>query len=235
MKINLNKKNLNIISFLISLIIFSIILANIYIISNQKINKNYSYELPKKEKTESISSNNFENNSNVNELVKNNEKNISVNEIKNWQIEIEKLNLKTNIAEGINDEVLQNSVGHYVSSNILNGIIALKAYNTGEKNNYFANLKELQIGDEIKYIVNNNQKIYKVVSNKIIDCDEGSDEKNEFKQIFEALNTLNSNENRKEEQDSVQNDKLNKNDILILITYVKDLPNNLRCVIAEKN
>ena len=235
MKINLNKKNLNIISFLISLIIFSIILANIYIISNQKINKNYSYELPKKEKTESISSNNFENNSNVNELVKNNEKNISVNEIKNWQIEIEKLNLKTNIAEGINDEVLQNSVGHYVSSNILNGIIALKAYNTGEKNNYFANLKELQIGDEIKYIVNNNQKIYKVVSNKIIDCDEGSDEKNEFKQIFEALNTLNSNENRKEEQDSVQNNKLNKNDILILITYVKDLPNNLRCVIAEKN
>ena len=235
MKINLNKKNLNIISFLISLIIFSIILAIIYIISNQKINKNYSYKLPKEEKTESISSNNFENNSNVNELVKNNEKNISVNEITNWQIEIEKLNLKTNIAEGISDEVLQNSVGHYVSSNILNGIIALKAYNTGEKNNYFANLKELQIGDEIKYIVNNNQKIYKVVSNKIIDCDEGSDEKNEFKQIFKALNTLNSNENRKEEQDSVQNDKLNKNDILILITYVKDLPNNLRCVIAEKN
>ena len=235
MKINLNKKNLNIISFLISLIIFSIILAIIYIISNQKINKNYSYELPKKEKTESISSNNFENNSNVNELVKNNEKNISVNEITNWQIEIEKLNLKTNITEGISDEVLQNSVGHYVSSNILNGIIALKAYNTGEKNNYFANLKELQIGDEIKYIVNNNQNIYKVVSNKIIDCDEGSDEENEFKQIFKALNTLNSNENRKEEQDSVQNDKLNKNDILILITYVKDLPNNLRCVIAEKN
>ena len=220
---------------MISLIIFSIILAIIYIISNQKINKNYSYKLPKKEKTESISSNNFENNSNVNELVKNNEKNISVNEITNWQIEIEKLNLKTNITEGINDEVLQNSVGHYVSSNILNGIIALKAYNTGEKNNYFANLKELQIGDEIKYIVNNNQKIYKVVSNKIIDCDEGSDEKNEFKQIFKALNTLNSSENKKVEQDSVQNDKLNKNDILILITYVKDLPNNLRCVIAEKN
>ena len=235
MKINLNKKNLNIISFLISLIIFSIILAIIYIISNQKINKNYSYELPKKEKTESISSNNFENNSNVNELVKNNEKNISVNEITNWQIEIEKLNLKTNITEGISDEVLQNSVGHYVSSNILNGIIALKAYNTGEKNNYFANLKELQIGDEIKYIVNNNQKIYKVVSNKIIDCDEGSDEENEFKQIFKALNTLNSSENKKEEQDSVQNNNLNKNDILILITYVKDLPNNLRCVIAEKN
>ena len=234
MKINFNRKNLNIISFLASLIIFSIILIIIYIISNQKLNQNYSYKMPSSGisniNTETILSNEFENKQNVNGMVANNENDISINEITNWQIEIEKLNLKTNIAEGANDEVMQNNVGHYTSSNILNGIIALKAYNIGEGNNYFANLKELQIDDEIKYTVNENQGTYKVTSNKIIECSESLSEVDEFTQILNNIkgNSID-NEDIKTENDQ------SKNDILILITYVKDMPNNLRCVVAEKN
>lgn len=234
MKINFNRKNLNIISFLVSLIIFSIILIIIYIISNQKLNQNYSYKMPSSEisniNTETILSNEFENKQNVNGMVANNENDISINEIRNWQIEIEKLNLKTNIAEGANDEVIQNNVGHYTNSNILSGIIALKAYNIGESNNYFANLKELQIGDEIKYTVNENQSTYKVTLNKIIECSESLSEVDEFTQILNNIkgNSID-NEDTKTENDQ------SKNDILILITYVKDMPNNLRCVVAEKN
>ena len=184
--------------------------------------------------TEPILSNESENKQNINGMVANNENDISINEITNWQIEIEKLNLKTNIAEGANDEVIQNNVGHYTSSNILNGIIALKAYNSGQRNNYFANLKELQVGDEIKYIVNDKQKTYKVVSNKIIECNEELDETNEFTKICSYINDLKININ-KGNVTIAQDNTSSLNDILILITYVKDLPNNLRCVVAEKN
>ena len=184
--------------------------------------------------TEPILSNESENKQNINGMVANNENDISINEITNWQIEIEKLNLKTNIAEGANDEVIQNNVGHYTSSNILNGIIALKAYNSGQRNNYFANLKELQVGDEIKYIVNDKQKTYKVVSNKIIECNEELDETNEFTKICSYINDLKIN-NSKGNVTIAQDNTSSLNDILILITYVKDLPNNLRCVVAEKN
>lgn len=155
---------------------------------------------------------------------------LPVAQVTNWQIEIEKLNLTTNIAEGTSSDVISNKVGHYTNSNILSRIIALKAYNIGEGNNYFANLKELQIGDEIKYIVNENQSTYKVTSNKIIECSESLSEVDEFTQILNNIkgNSID-NEDTKTENDQT------KNDILILITYVKDMPNNLRCVVAEKN
>ena len=155
---------------------------------------------------------------------------LPVAQVTNWQIEIEKLNLTTNIAEGTSSDVISNKVGHYTNSNILSGIIALKAYNIGESNNYFANLKELQVGDEIKYIVNENQSTYKVTSNKIIECSESLSEVDEFTQILNNIkgNSID-NEDTKTENDQ------SKNDILILITYVKDMPNNLRCVVAEKN
>lgn len=154
---------------------------------------------------------------------------LPVAQVTNWQIEIEKLNLTTNIAEGTSSDVISNKVGHYTNSNILSGIIALKAYNIGESNNYFANLKELQVGDEIKYIVNENQSTYKVTSNKIIECSESLSEVDEFTQILNNIkgNSID-NEDTKTENDQ------SKNDILILITYVKDMPNNLRCVVAEK-
>ena len=155
---------------------------------------------------------------------------LPVAQVTNWQIEIEKLNLTTNIAEGTSSDVISNKVGHYTNSNILSGIIALKAYNIGVGNNYFANLKELQIGDEIKYTVNENQSTYKVTSNKIIECSESLSEVDEFTQILNNIkgNSID-NEDTKTENDQ------SKNDILILITYVKDMPNNLRCVVAEKN
>lgn len=250
MKINFNKRNLNIISFFVSLFIFIIIVFTIRLITNQKINQEYSYVMPSTEQSNETSAENrlaiasaniiganmanenivSANEQNFNQKNSNEVADLPVVQVTNWQIEIEKLNLGTNIAEGVSKDIIENSVGHYTDSNILNGIIGLKAYNVGESNNYFANLKELQIGDEINYTVNENQSTYKVTSNKIIKCDENLNEADEFTQI---LNNIKGNDIDSKNTET-ENDQ-SKNDILILITYVKDLPNNLRCVVAEKN
>ena len=208
MKINYNKKNINIISFFVSVIFFLIILLVLNLFTNKSSQIYYSYQNQEK--------NNLQANLNENII---NQIDIPTSEISNWNIEIEKLNLNANIKEGTSKEIIKNNVGHYTASNVFYGIIALKAYNTGENNNYFANLKELQIDDEIKYTVNNLQSTYKVISNKIIDSNNIDDNKEEYSKIYDYIKRENN---------------ISKNDILILITYVKDMPNNLRRVVAEK-
>ena len=73
--------------------------------------------------------------------------------------------------------------------------------------NYFANLKELIIGDEIKYEVNEEKRTYKVEENIIL--------------------------NKEKIKDKIQ--KIEKeNNFLVLITYVKDMENKNRLVIAKE-
>lgn len=187
---NYNNKNVNIISFFISLIIFLIIISILNYFSS-KVNKNLSISQETNIQNERI----YENSA---------ETDISLVEIQEWKIEIEKLNLNAEIKEGTDENIIKENVGHYSMSNYLNGNIALKAYNTGEYKNYFANLKELEIGDEIKYILNGKKYNYKVISNSIIDNEE------------DAVN------------------KKDKN-TMTLITYIKDMPNKKRCVIANRN
>lgn len=208
MKINYNKKNINIISFFVSVIIFLIILLILKLFTNESSQISYSQTNQEPNNVQV----------NLNESITNQD--IFIEEITEWKIEIEKLNLNANIKEGTNKEIIRNNVGHYSYSNVLYGFVALKAYNTGENSNYFANLKELQIEDEIKYTVNEIECTYKVVSNKIIENTGFEDSKKEYYKIYEYIKSEN---------------KITKKDILILITYVKDMPNKYRCVIAEKN
>ena len=209
MKINYNKKNINIISFFVSIILFLIILLILNLFTSKSSPIFYSYQ------------NQEQNSLQVAQNENNNIKDISINEITNWKIEIEKLNLNADIKEGTSKEIIKNNVGHYIDSTVFYDIIALKAYNTGENNNYFANLKELQIDDKIKYTVNNLQSTYKVISNKIIDMNNVKENsKEEYSKIYDLV---------KEENN------ISQNDILILITYVKDMPNKYRCVVAKKN
>lgn len=188
LKINYSKININIISFFISIIIFILIIKSLKclsLLSNTPISNN-------NEKQDFIESNISQD--------------IELEQIHNWQIQIEKLNLQTAIKEGVAEEVIKENVGHYTTSSLLYGNVALKAYNTGENKKHFANLKQLEIGDEIKYILNNDIFIYIVKENVIIDENE-------------------------EEQYIL---KENKVDILTLVTYIKDMPSKRRCVIAEK-
>lgn len=85
-----------------------------------------------------------------------------------WQIEIPKISLIANIAEGTTKEVLNQYVGHFEESQTECGNIALAAHNRGYKVNYFKDLKKLEQGDVIKYKHNEFEKIYEVEKCRII-------------------------------------------------------------------
>ena len=53
-------------------------------------------------------------------------------------------------------------VGHFENTKFLNGNVGLAAHNRGFPINYFADLKKLQIGDEIIYKTKFGNKKYKV-------------------------------------------------------------------------
>ena len=177
--INFKKSNVNILSFFISSIIFLIIISII----------NYP-------KTSNIKNSSINITNSLDE---------EINEIEKWTIEIKSLGLKANINEIDGDTPTDDYVGHFKNTSILGDNIALIAFNYGKDKNYFANLKDLKIGDEIIYTVNDKVKKYKVSFNQII-------EKQNLKSIIENNNTSS----------------------LKLVTYVKNLSNNLRYVYAQE-
>lgn len=85
-----------------------------------------------------------------------------------WQIEIPKISLIANIAEGTTKEILNQYVGHFQETQKENGNIGLAAHNRGYEVNYFQDLKLLKEGDEIKYKHNEFEKIYEVEKSRII-------------------------------------------------------------------
>ena len=119
-----------------------------------------------------------------------------------WQIEIPKISLIANIAEGTKKETLNQYVGHFQETQKENGNIGLAAHNRGYEVNYFKDLKLLKEGDEIKYKHNEFEKIYEVEKCRIIKDTE-----------WEYLD--NTEENR-----------------LTLITCVENEPEYRRCVQA---
>ena len=185
--INFNKRNINILSFLVSSIIF------IFIVSILNLPNQYS-------KSNTMSNNLF------NKLEEQKSKEIDLNEIKKWDLEIKSLNIKGPISEMEQDTPEEEYIGHFKQTSILGNNIALIAYNFGKTTNYFANLKELKVGDEIIYTVNDTVKKYKVCSNQIIEK--------------ENLNEILAEKNQSE-------------DTLKLFTYVKDLDTKLRYICAK--
>ena len=186
--INFNKFNVNILSFFISLIIF-LILISIINISKFPNKNNLNF---------------VKNNIDISNKIKNQD--INENEITEWYIEIKSLGIKANINQIEGYVPDENYVGHFKDTSILGNNIALIAFNYGATKNYFANLKDLKVGEEVKYTVNKKIKKYKVISNQII-------EKNSLKTILKDYNN---------------------STCLKLFTYVKDLDNNLRYVYAQE-
>ena len=186
--INFNKSNVNILSFFISSIIFFILIS---IINYPKISKKNNLNI-------------IENNSIVSDKLESED--ITEAEIRKWYIEIKSLGLKANINQIEGSIPDDDYVGHFKSTDILGENIALIAFNFGSKNNYFANLKELKVSDEIIYTVNDKVKKYKVIYNQII-------EKESLKSVIEEHNS---------------------NKCLKLFTYIKDLSGKLRYVYTEE-
>ena len=78
------------------------------------------------------------------------------------------------IKDGIDENTLNEYIGHFPNTSNWSGNIGLAAHNRGYKNNYFSNIKYLENGDEIIYNVNNNIKKYKVKKKIEIDSDDWS-------------------------------------------------------------
>mgnify|MGYP004494876551 FL=1 len=97
---------------------------------------------------------------------KNNKENIEKSEL--WQIEVPAISLVANIEEGTDKDVLNQYVGHFITTQKEIGNIGLAAHNRGYEVNYFQDLKLLKKGDKIKYRHNEFEKIYEVEKSRII-------------------------------------------------------------------
>lgn len=153
-----SNKGINLLSFIISIIIFLFI--NLLINNFSKfnfINPNNFYNLV------------LENNENVVEEEVSNieEEVIDINNL-NWYIEIPSIELKAPIKEGIDDETLNKYVGHFDSTSLQNGNIGLAGHNRGYEKNYFEKLRLVKKGDVIHYKYNEYFMTYIIDTIEII-------------------------------------------------------------------
>ena len=151
---NFSHKNILLISFIISILIF--IFFNQIFFKNQ--NKFFENSLEK------IIPDNIE----IELKTPNNTVAISeqyqnkIDTKKIWQIEIPKINLVAPIAEGTSTNIMNEYVGHFEETPKNKGNIGLAAHNRGYKINYFRDLKLLQKGDLIIYTYNGEISKYSV-------------------------------------------------------------------------
>ena len=165
--INFTKKYVLILSFIISIIIFNFIYYVFYIHKT-----NFSEYIVSEQTQNQIG----EVNNNTENTTKESQKENTVNQGQDkeqkskiaWKIEIPKINLKADIAEGTTTEVMDAYVGHFEDTSKNKGNIGLAAHNRGYKVNYFQNLKNLKEGDEIIYTYKKQQRKYEVKTLKII-------------------------------------------------------------------
>ncbi len=164
-------KFINIISIIISIIIYIFINFFIYkvdfSINKVKFKADFVSE-------ENSNQNETFNSSNLVEdnviILEENDATISQerNDENEWYIEIEKISLKAPIQEGTTQSVMEDYVGHFVETSKDEGNVGLAAHNRGYKNNYFNRVKELKVGDEIKYKYKNIEKTYEITKHEII-------------------------------------------------------------------
>lgn len=148
-------KFINILSFIITIIIFLIL--NSFTSQNSVISiRNISSIISKIEFPKAIS-----------KVKEQNNESLDI-EIGNWYIEIPSINLKAPIAEGTDIDTLNTKVGHFNETDKTVGNVGLAAHNRGYKYNYFEKLKKLKINDEIIYKYENFEKKYIITKIEII-------------------------------------------------------------------
>lgn len=146
---------INIISFIISIIIFLIL--NIF-------NSHFDF-LSQKAVLKAGFIVNSENQNDIKNVSSNHK--IQTNE-EEWYLKIPSINLNAKIAEGTNEEVINKFVGHFTESKKWVGNVCLAAHNRGYENNYFSDLKKLKEEDVIYYYYQNMSREYKVIKNIIV-------------------------------------------------------------------
>ena len=154
--INASSLRINIISLIITLLIF-----NAFEFAKEAI----KFEVPKR--SIAIENSNITNNEESKE-----EKNIEETETEKqekmeeipyeWGISIPTINLKAQISEGTTKEVMDKYVGHFVDTGVIKGNICLGAHNRGYPVNYLENIKSLNKNDLIFYKKENKTYCFKI-------------------------------------------------------------------------
>lgn len=159
-----NKRNINIISLVISIIVF--ILVNIFFLEYKKVK--FAVSFNSTEASNILISNEIQENYTIEEN-ENQEENTTESFDAKWDIEIPAINLKAEIAQGTSQEIMNNYVGHFEETQLEFGNIGLAAHNRGYPVNYFQDLKKLEEGDEIIYKHEDFEMIYTVETMEIIE------------------------------------------------------------------
>lgn len=200
--ISYSKRYINIVSILITILIYIFFSKSNFLFNQISYNLNSIPNILEKSLSKlEVNSNNINQETNEEEIEKNNQSTAQTKEkILNWKIKIPKISLNAEISEGTNQEIMNQFVGHFEETSKTTGNIGLAAHNRGYKVNYFSEIKKLKEGDEIIYKYYNFEKTYIVVKNKIIKDTDWS-------------NLENTNENK-----------------ITLITCVENEPEYRRCI-----
>ena len=162
-------KFINLISLILSIIIFSIIYflffhKNISIDKIQNLVSEISIIKDSEDNKQIINEKDNENEKQSNGEVQ--QDNLDLGD---WYIEIPVINLKAPIAEGIDANTLNTKVGHFPDTAMDYGNIGLAAHNRGYEFNYFENLKKLKNDDQIIYNYKGLIRTYNVNKIEIIE------------------------------------------------------------------
>lgn len=174
--ISYTKRYVNIVSILITILIyFSIDKLNL-ILNQTDFNSHFISNMLKKSSVlVEINSNNInQETKEANIKIQNNQSTTSTKEV-NWKIKIPAISLEAEISETTSQEVMDKYVGHFEETSKTTGNVGLAAHNRGYEVNYFSDLKNLKEGDEIVYKYYDFEKKYIVVKNKIIKDTDWSD------------------------------------------------------------
>lgn len=160
--INASSLHINVISLIITLIIF-----NVFEYAKENIN----FEIPKKNiVVETANVNNIEEQKEKNNIEETKiEEQVKAEEIPyEWGISIPRINLIAQISEGTTKEVMDKYIGHFVDTGVIKGNICLGAHNRGYPINYFENIKSLNKNDLIFYKKENKRYCFKVETVAVI-------------------------------------------------------------------
>ena len=86
-----------------------------------------------------------------------------------WKIVIPSIDLDAPICDGTSSEVMDEFVGHFENTAFLKGNVGLAAHNRGYPVNYFANIKNLEVGEIIQYYYHGKTMKYAIQTVTIID------------------------------------------------------------------
>lgn len=149
-----NKKIINIISLIISFVIF-MFLENCLFSMHENNEQNIINEIE------------VENNINKNESIVIENKVEEDNKV--WKIIIPSINLEADIKEGTSSSIINSYVGHFEETSKYKGNIGLAAHNRGTNiAAYFKDIKKLKEGDIIIYKIGEIEREYEIETITVI-------------------------------------------------------------------